>query len=594
MHSRRPFAATLTVVLATAAPAAPPARAQEPPRPVPELAGGGSVTLPYAELRALWLAAQAPKPPPVPPPPVPPVAFNVGAARVALEVAADGHSVRGRATFEVQTFLEGWTTVPLLPATGTRLTGVEPTGALVAVRDDALALLLNKPDRQTVTLLFTAPLAEDGKLTLVPGTAAPVNELTVGNVPPGTLAEVAGATRDEATGAFHLAAGQPLALTLVRTEDRRPAPPPAPSVWRVAAEVLVRYDDGRLVYRTRLRAAADDGSGRALELALPNAAEVLRVDGADLDRWRTEKTPDGHRRLLVAWKTPDLLRRELFVDYDLALSAPEEDWPLVAPQAVPPEGSAAASTPTEGPITAAATASFTLALPDGLEFPGAEPGDLRTAPRWVVAALENRPFVTVTANAPKPDTVLAVARARRLPLVPTAPATVEEAGFKTRLVADGATLTEARFAVRHDGPLPFTVALPDGATLLACAVDDRETAPVDRGDHRLEFPLPAGAGKGTITRVTFSYSGRTAAPLAPVAGQVSLALPQTGLFTETLRWDLQIPDAYELTALDGNVELTPAPKDAPATDAAIHLRKELLKGERPAAELFYQKKAVTP
>ena len=601
MHSRRrpPFAATLTLVLATVTPAVgPAARAQEPRPAAPELAGGGgNATLPYAELRALWLAAQAPKPPPVPPPlapPVPPVAFNVGAARVALEVAADGRSVRGRATFEVQTFLEGWTVVPLLPATGTRLTGVEPTGALVAVRDDALALLVNKPDRQTVTLLFTAPLAEGGKLTLVPGTAAPVNELTVGNVPPDTVAEVAGATRDEATGAFHLATGQPLVLTLVRTEDRRSAPPPAPSVWRVAAEALVRYDDGRLVYWTRLRAAADDGSGRALELALPNAAEVLRVDGADLDRWRTEKTPDG-RRLLVSWKTPDLLRRELFVDYELPQPSPEGDWPLHTPRPVAPPDGAPPAAPSLPSPEGAPPATFTLAVPEGVEFPGATPGDPRTAPRWLLAALENHPFVTlpVAAVVAGQGTGTPVARARRLPLVPTAPATVEDAGFKTRLVADGATLTEARFAVRHDGPLPFTVALPDGATLLACAVDDRETAPVDRGDHRLEFPLPAGAGKGTVTRVTFSYSGRTAAPLAPVAGQISLALPQTGLFTETLRWDLQIPDAYELTALDGNVELTPAPKDA-AADAGIHLRKDLLKGERPAAELFYQKKAVTP
>ncbi len=574
MHRTRrrpPLVATLTVViLATAATVAIPAPAQEP---LPELAGG-TVTLPYAELRALLLAAQTPKPAPVPPPPVPPVPFRVGAVRFALEVAPDGRSVRGRATFEVQTFTpEGWTAVPLLPAAEVRLVGVEPAGALVAVRDDALALLVDHPDRQTVTLLFTAPLGENGRLALHPAPAL-VNELTVGNLPAGLLAEVAGATPDAGTGAFHLAAGQTVALTLVREEDRRPAPPPVPSAWQIAAEALVRFDDGRLVYQTRLRAAADAGAGLTLELALPAAANVLRVDGADLDRWRVERSPDGPRRLLVAWKTPDLLRRELFVDYELPQPTPEGDWPLVVPRTVP--------SPSETPA-----AAYTLALPEGLEFPGAVPGDPRTVPRWLMAPLENRPFVTLR----HPGET--VAHARRLPRVPTAPATVDEAEYRTRLVADGATLTEARLAVRHDGPFTFTVALPAGAALLACAVNGRETPPVDRGDGRLEVALPAAApASGAVTRVTFSCTGRTAAPLQPVAGQVALTLPQTDLFTQTLRWNLQIPDAYELTALDGNVELAPAVKDA--ADPAIHLRKELLKGERPAAELFYQKRAVTP
>ena len=595
MHSRRPLLAATLATVVVLATAAAPTFAQESPRPPsPELApsnvgvGSGSVTLPYAELRALWLAAQVPKPPPVPPPPappVPPVAFTVGAARFALEVTADGRNVLGRATFEVQTFREGWTVVPLLPAAGTRLVGVEPAGALVAVRDDALALLLDKPDRQTVTLRFTAPLAEGGKLTLVPETAALVNELTVGNVPPGTLAEVAGATCDEATGAFHLAAGQALALTLVREENHRPAPPPTPSAWRVTAEALVRYDDGRLVYQTRLRAAADAGSGLALELALPAAANVLRVAGPDLDRWRAERTPDnGRRQLAVTWKTPDLLRRELFVDYELPQPTPEGDWPLSTPTPIASDGEVTATAP------AANAPTYTLAPPDGMEFADAAPGDGRSLPRWLAEALGSSPFVTVRTAADAP----AFTRARRLPLVPTAPATVEEAGFKTRLVADGATLTEASLSVRHDGPLPLVISLPPGAALLACAVDDRETGPVDRGQGRVELALPAAvAGGKTLTRVSFTCTGRVAAPLAPVAGQVALALPQTDLFTQVLRWDLQIPDAYELTALDGNVELTSA-RGAADPVSGIHLRKELLKGERPAVELFYQKKAVTP
>ena len=59
-------------------------------------------------------------------------------------------------------------------------------------------------------------------------------------------------------------------------------------------------------------------------------------------------------------------------------------------------------------------------------------------------------------------------------------------------------------------------------------------------------------------------------------------------------WDIQIPEAYELTALEGNVSLVPGTASASNDPPLIHLRKDLLKGEKPTAELFYQKRAVTP
>ena len=93
--------------------------------------------------------------------------------------------------------------------------------------------------------------------------------------------------------------------------------------------------------------------------------------------------------------------------------------------------------------------------------------------------------------------------------------------------------------------------------------------------------------------MNLSYTGRLPA-LAPVSGQIALSLPETDLFVQTMFWDLQIPDEYELTALEGNVSLTPSASTTTKDPLLIHLRKDLLKAERPSAELFYQKRAVAP
>ena len=99
---------------------------------------------------------------------------------------------------------------------------------------------------------------------------------------------------------------------------------------------------------------------------------------------------------------------------------------------------------------------------------------------------------------------------------------------------------------------------------------------------------------GKTTQIDLSYTGHQPA-LAPVAGRVALSLPEINLFVQTLLWELQIPEEYELTALEGNVALAPAATTpTPSGPPVIRLRKDLLKGEQPNAELFYQKRAATP
>lgn len=575
---------------------------QQPPPAGPAAPfDSGSVTLPYHEWKTLWEAAQ---PKPVPPAPakvpVPPVAFSVQSAHYAVDLGPDARQATGKAAFEIANFGEGWTAVPLVSARELRLVGVEPEGTLVTVREGVYTLLLDAPGRRTVTLRFSAELADGEsprtRVLRVAGPSALVNDLSVAGVPDGWLAEVqnaaptSGSTDKRSAGPvlFQLAADLPIALTVVSAEDRQPAPPPVPSPWQGQAQSLVRYDEGQLVYKTRLRLAADSGTGLTAQLALPATANILSVTGADLDRWHVVKSPAGDtRQIEVSWKTPDTLRRELSLDYELPQAVPDGDWHLVSPRAVSKEDGLRG-------------AFYALPMRDGVEFlSGDDPGtplpagQVPSLPRWLADEIGGGNFVAVNFDKPAPaDNASALVRVRRLPLIHTARATVEESRFHTRLVVDGALLSEGTLSVRHDGPLTLTLTLPADAQLLSCSVQGHDALPVDRGQGRIDLALPAG-GAGKPTQVNLSYTGHLSA-LAPVAGQIALSLPETDLFVQTMRWDLQIPEAYELTALEGNVSLVPGTPPATNDPPQIHLRKDLLKGEKPTAELFYQKRAVTP
>ena len=86
------------------------------------------------------------------------------------------------------------------------------------------------------------------------------------------------------------------------------------------------------------------------------------------------------------------------------------------------------------------------------------------------------------------------------------------------------------------------------------------------------------------------YTGRSKA-LDPVLGEVTLELPLTALFIERLEWSIDIPDAFEITAVDGNVSVVAKSADKP--DAwQLALRKDFCRAERPTTALFYQRRTL--
>ena len=541
-----------------------------------------SVTIPYAELRALWDAAHT-KPPAKP---APPLSHALSLARYAFELSPDLTSVVCRATFEVTNFEDGWVLVPLLPA-DVRIESVAPDASAVALRDGSYMLMMNGAGKRSVTVRFAVRLANATgtspglRLTIPP---ALISEVSFVGVPAGSVVELLDGARlsgpNAAGTTFRLGTAPDLAFTIVGS-DRRSKKPAVAASWNADVQTVVAAEEGRLACRSRILANGVDGDTSEMRLILPALANVREVDGENLERWDTTRSDDGlHRVVVIRWHGLERFAREVRVVYELPLSAREGEWILTAPSV-------------KGAVTQRSV-FFAVARP-GLEITPAvaEPG-------WNVGLDEPGPALAgmlgglghATIHA-APGETTAVVKVKRLPVVATSQARIDDAQFEMRVVADGSLLADAKLTVRHDRMQALRVELPRGSDLLDCSINGRETSPIDRGDGVVEIALPAVA-ENKLTRVAFSYSARTE-KFAPVAGRLELMLPRTELFTSLIGWEVQLPAAYELTAFEGNVEMAPPGRAATASLATvIRLRKEICKGEAPRVALFYQKRAVAP
>jgi hypothetical protein len=264
----------------------------------------------------------------------------------------------------------------------------------------------------------------------------------------------------------------------------------------------------------------------------------------------------------LAWENRDVLRREVEIEYNASQSVTSPDWNLEGPRVIDGEKNP--------PI-------FVVVSEPGLEL--SAPGQNavpRQLPSWIREKAGGKNYLVVVGDA--------ALTAKWLPLIETAQAVVETAGAKTRIVSDGALLTEIDYSIRHQRALRWSVDLPDGSELLSATVDGQPVKPIDRGNSVLEFALPGGKD---LSAVALSYTAKKPA-FKPVSGQIAVELPQTNLLVHWLDWELRIPVAYEIAAFEGNVESAPCDK-SDATSRVIPLHKELCKNERPRAEFFYQK-----
>ena len=250
----------------------------------PDLSGA-TVTIPYAELRALWEAGQR-KPEPAKEPAHAPVAFLVHRADVRLEIGESSSVIE--AAFEVESLEAKWQTIPLLGGDA-RLDKAE-AGERSVIWNDGFALLTNATGRTPVSLHLATRGAKHlaTPLTFKIGSAS-VKRLTISGVPAGKEVRVngqaVGAGKD-GTALIYLpgeAGGVSVELAAPKMEET--LKPIAPSQFLTQSQTLVRFAEGRLSFLSRVFARADGGSGLEMTLALPSNATAITVTGEDLADW---------------------------------------------------------------------------------------------------------------------------------------------------------------------------------------------------------------------------------------------------------------------------------------------------------------------
>jgi hypothetical protein len=549
------------------------AEPSEPP-PSAELSRA-YVTIPYAELRALWEAGQAGKARPEKPPDAP---LGSVVQQMELDLRLGDRASALTARFAVEVLNPRWQAIPLLGGE-VRLEKVEPAGRQI-VWQDGYSLLTDQPGQAAVVLQAgmrgTKSLTPENPLRLKLDRAT-VKRLRVSGIPAGLEARVDGQPAAEVTDGVALFAlgseAADITLSLVEPRVEKPPKPIEPSRWQTQSQTLVRYAEGRLQFRSRIFAHSDAGSGLEIMLALPSNAAAVSAAGEDVADWAALRMDDGRRVLGVRWKTADVLDRELTVTYAVPQSPLAEQWNLQAPSA---------------PEDAAAKHLFAILPAEGLELKGE---GVRAAvvshrlPSWMREEIGGAAFVTTESGAQ-----LAL-QTNWLPVIAAAEAIITEAKCQLRLVADGSQQTTVAYTIKHRAPLAWTLELPPEVEILSCIVAGQEARPIQRDKGTIEFSLPAprDAAKGQ-TQVALVYAAKAKA-LDPVSGQIALELPRTPLFIERLDWFIAIPAALEVTAAEGNVAIA-APAEASAETNTITLRKDLCRAERPGVELFYQRRSL--
>lgn len=532
-------------------------------------------TLPYAELKRLLQdeaaretlsAVGRGKPPPV----------ASGLMESVFRLDCTGGKASMHAEFRAENFSGEWESIPLMGA-GLAVAGIDPPNARVLARDGQLCLITKEAGPVSVTLRFVErdiSTISTGAAIELESLPSAVSTLQIAGLPDGRAATARSGKESlpgDAQGVFALPAqGGRIGVWLEDSAKVAAAlAPPAPSEWSLQNEAAVHREDGSLRYTVRCHLSALDGSGVSATLTLPAAARETKVGGEDLAGWRADRAEAGVQQITLEWNVRGVLDREITLSYTMPQPPLDNEWQLAAPSVAKPERT---------------RSLFVVAIPALWSISGQEVQNLSNAgglSRWLGEALAGSPFAVIegAANA----TVLV----KPLPQVPTADGTVQLAHYRTRIVADGSSITEAKIELEHEGASRFAIDLPADSALLICSINGQSIKPIAGADRRLEFPLPPGDGKAVKTEIAFSFTAAKGR-LDDVSGKVSADLPLTPWFIHAVDWMLTLPDTYRISAVDGNVEYGGAAK----AEHEIVLTKRLCRGETPAASLFYEKKGL--
>lgn len=208
-------------------------------------------------------------------------------ARYDLELRGD--KLAGFVEFEAQSFGDEWTLLPLA-GSDMQVHKIEPPAANIVLREDAYALLTNRPAKQQIKLHFTAALVQEGENARLRMSNAPalVNLLTVRGIPSDKSLQIANATQilsEKGVASFRIAPRQNLEMRLSPVAHAAPVA----SKWQVSAQCLARFSDEVLRYEAHVTAIATGGSA----LGLQSPRNCFRSSKSRQPRWKTPPSARG-------------------------------------------------------------------------------------------------------------------------------------------------------------------------------------------------------------------------------------------------------------------------------------------------------------
>ena len=537
-----------------------------------------SVTMPYAELAGLLDRVSAVERTLEDAPPKPPVAVVVHSAEYTLK-CDEIESPELAASFSLSNLSETWQMVPLLPASAV-LVSVEPMDTKWVPKDGRLCLLLEPMMEASVHvgLLVGGDDASGSRRTVAEfyAVAAAKSRLTIQYSGDPAELIVSGAVGSNAGKTVYglPSAGGSVRVSVYESQALQP------TVWKGAAEYLALDGGGSIEVQCRLRlTASDNGRTSAATLRLPPAAELKALCSAGLrGPYEIEISATGSV-VHLRWPDDRRLGREVQLTYRLPLLNTDELWE-VSGLSVLNVGHWDATyymLPFE---------SYAL-QPDGLPWETVE-----RVPSWMAECVGAKTLWTAEAQ----DTQGLRVVAKALPRLKTSEATVPIAQYWTEVVSGGGMLHKAQVTIEHRSQTRYRFTLPDGGKLLSCAVNHRAVEPLIDGEHGLALVLPKVATKEAKTTVTYVYTTK-GSKLDPVEftiqtldkmveGQALLELPRTPLFIYEVKWQVQLPDDYQATALEGNVVI----ESGGANNKPICLSKQIFDEEAPRAALYYTRK----
>ena len=516
------------------------------------------VTIPYQEFRRLLDAAtSAGKPEDSPDLP--------GAVtRALIKLSFDPVHPAGEAEFDINSFGHKWVFIPFF-GLDFPITNVVCENAVVIPHAGNLCLLTNHPGSTKVTLAFDLPSAlVTGRGEAVSLRMAPVTsgQLEFSNLPAGKRI-VLGGTNVDAT--------KPLPISTQGGEIRIKCvtdSPEIPTVWSQITQTLATPTLESIQIESHIHLTGATGSGLSAVAELPVAASKLEVSGADLQPAQISASGSGHRKITLTWETSGVLDRNIIVRYELLNPEPGHPFDIESPhfgQESDPQTSLTVITPLPGST-----------IQSDNEQSGS---DISQLAYWMQSKLAAPNFYVIRSVTP------VTASIRMLPVLKPDNARILKASYQTGLVPDGSLKCEAGFKIEYRNAFSWRFRLPDGSALLDCQVNSTPSNPVVKADGELELSIPAPANSESVKSliILISYTAR-GAKFEPVEGKLALSLPSTQLFIEQLEWRLSLPENYEATAFEGNVE--PGSGD----DSSIVFSKRLVRAETPNLEVYYRRK----